>query len=151
VTLLRPYYQSFNKRLVKSPKLYFLDSGLLCYLLRIRRPEDLVLHASRGAVFESWVVSEAVKNFMNRGLRPELYFWRDSVGHELDLIIDAGPGKTLPVEIKSGQTFSEDFIGNLNWWRKISGASEQTGIVVYGGERSFAYRSDRILSWQKWA
>lgn len=151
VMLLRPYHENFNKRLVKSPKLHFLDSGLLCYLLRIRDPQDLALHASRGAIFESWVVSEAVKNFMNRGLRPELSFWRDSIGHEIDLIIDAGHGKAVPVEIKSGQTFSEDFVENLDWWRNISGAPAQTGVLVYGGDKSFTYKSNRVLSWQTWA
>jgi hypothetical protein len=150
VTLLRPYHRNFNKRLVKSPKLYFLDTGLLCYLLRIREAGDLALHASRGAVFESWVVSEAIKNFENRGLRPEVSFWRDSVGHEVDLIIEAGSGDAIPAEIKSGQTFSSDFIENLSWWRKTSGQPERTGVVVYGGERSFAYKSDRVISWQEW-
>jgi hypothetical protein len=150
VTLLRPYHENFNKRLVKSPKLYFLDSGLLCHLLRIRKPEDLALHASRGAIFESWVVSETIKNFTNRGLRPEVSFWRDSVGHEVDLVIDIGSGEAIPVEIKSGQTFSDDFVENLNWWRKVSGASGQIGVIVYGGERLFAYKSDRVVSWQGW-
>jgi len=70
---------------VKSPKLYFLDSGLLCYLLRIRSPEDLRIHASRGAVFESWVVSEMVKNYVHCGLEPDAYFWRDSTDHESTL------------------------------------------------------------------
>jgi len=150
VTLLRPYHRNFNKRLVKSPKLYFLDSGLLCYLLRIRKPEDLTLHASRGAVFESWVVSEAIKNFEHRAERPEVSFWRDSTGHEVDLIIETDGGETVPIEIKSGQTFSSDFADNLAWWRKTIGQTDRTGVIVCGGDRSFTYHSDRVLSWQKW-
>ena len=151
VMLLRPHHRNFNKRLVKSPKLYFLDTGLLCYLLRIRSAEDLELHAARGAVFESWVVSEAVKNFMNRGLRPDVYYWRDSTGHEIDLLIEAGGGRLLPIEIKSGQTFNSDFVRNLTWWRGVSGGASTKGVVVYGGDKSITYKDDLALSWRGWA
>ena len=150
IRLLRPHHKNFNKRLVKSPKLYFLDSGLLCYLLRIRSAEDLALHASRGAIFESWVVSEAIKNFTHRGLRSDVYFWRDSAGHEIDLLIDMGGDNLLPIEIKSGQTFNPDFARELNWWRSISGGSERPGVVVYGGEKSFHYKNIHVLSWRAW-
>ncbi len=74
VYLLRPHQRNFNKRLVKSPKLYFVDTGLLCYLLRIQNAADLITHAGRGAVFETWVVSEALKNFYNRGAEADSYF-----------------------------------------------------------------------------
>jgi len=150
VFLLRSHHRNFNKRLVKSPKLYFLDTGLLCYLLRIRSPQDLALHASRGAVFESWIVSEAIKNFIHRGLRPDLYFWRDSSGHEIDLLIEAGGGKLVPVEAKSGQTFNSDFVKELTWWRNAGGLSGTTGVVGYGGEQSTTFKGDRILSWRGW-
>ena len=149
VCLLRPHHRNFSKRLIKSPKLYFLDTGLLCYLLRIRSPQDLTLHVSRGAVFESWVVSEAIKNFIHRGLRPDLHFWRDSSGHEVNLLIEAGGGKLVPVEAKSGQTFNSDFVRDLTWWRQAGGL-ETTGAVVYGGEQSTAYKDDRILGWRSW-
>jgi hypothetical protein len=149
VCLLRPHHRNFSKRLIKSPKLYFLDTGLLCYLLRIRSPQDLTLHVSRGAVFESWVVSEAIKNFTHRGLKPDLYFWRDSSGHEVDLLIEAGGGKLVPVEAKSGQTFNSEFVKDLTWWRQAGGL-ETTGAVVYGGEQSTTYKDDRILSWRSW-
>ena len=148
IRLLRPHHKNFNKRLVKSPKLYFLDSGLLCYLLRIRSAEDLALHASRGAIFESWVVSEAIKNFTHRGLRSDVYFWRDSAGHEVDLLIDTGGDNLLPIEIKSGQTFNPDFAKELNWWRETSGSGERSGVVVYGGEKSFHYKNIHVLSWR---
>ena len=150
IRLLRPHHKNFNKRLVKSPKLYFLDSGLLCYLLRIRSAEDLALHASRGAIFESWVVSEAIKNFTHRGLRSDVYFWRDSAGHEVDLLIDTGGDNLLPIEIKSGQTFNPDFAKELNWWRETSGSGERSGVVVYGGEKSFHYKNIHVLSWRAW-
>ena len=150
IRLLRPHHKNFNKRLVKSPKLYFLDSGLLCYLLRIRSAEDLALHASRGAIFESWVVSETIKNFTHRGLRSDVYFWRDSAGHEIDLLIDTGGDNLLPIEIKSGQTFNPDFAKELNWWRATSGSGERSGVVVYGGEKSFNYKNIHALSWRAW-
>ena len=150
VFLLRPHHRNFNKRLVKSPKLYFLDTGLLCYLLRIRNPKDLALHASRGAIFESWVVSEAIKNFMHRGLRPDVHFWRDSAGHEIDLLIEADGGKLVPVEAKSGQTFNPDFVKELSWWRAAGGLPKATGAVVYGGDQSTTFKNDSVLSWRCW-
>lgn len=150
VMLLRPHHRNFNKRLVKSPKLYFLDTGLLCYLLRIRSPDDLDVHAARGAVFESWVISETVRNFMNRGLRPDVYFWRDSAGHEIDLLIETGPDRLLPIEIKSGQTFNRDFVKHLTWWRQLSEATAGPGVVVYGGDRSMTYKDELVFSCRNW-
>ncbi len=103
IVLLRPHFKNFNKRLIKSPKLYFLDTGLLCYLLRIRSHEDLALHAMRGSVFESLVVSDLIKNCLHHGLEPNLYFWRNSSGNEVDVILDWGE-TFVPVEIKSAKT-----------------------------------------------
>ncbi len=77
ITLLRPHHRNFGKRLTKSPKIYFLDPGLLCSLLGIRNADDLRVHASRGAVFESFVLAELVKAYAHRGRRPPVYFWRD--------------------------------------------------------------------------
>jgi uncharacterized protein len=150
ITLLRPHHRNFNKRLVKSPKLHFLDTGLLCYLLRIRSPQDLAIHATRGAVFESWIVSEAIKNYMNRGLQPDVYFWRDSTGHEIDVLLEAAGGQLVPVEAKSGQTFTGDFTKELHWWREAGGLEQTPGVVVYGGDKSMTYKDDHVLSWQCW-
>jgi len=147
---LRPHHRSFNKRLVKSPKLYFLDTGLLCYLLRIQSPAALVSHAARGAIFETWVVSEALKNFYNRGAEPDLYFWRDATGHEVDLVIDSG-GKQMPVEIKSGQTVASDFFADLDYWRGLAGPSAGPAQLVYGGDRSYRRRGVSVISWSYWA
>jgi predicted AAA+ superfamily ATPase len=150
VTLVRPYFRNFRKRLVKSPKLYFLDTGLLCYLLRIRSPQDLAVHAARGAVFESWVVCEAIKNYAHRGLRADLHFWRDSTGREVDLLIETGGGSVLPVEAKSAQTFHSDFVRGLARWRQLANTPEAGGVVVYGGDTSTSYHRDRVLSWRCW-
>jgi uncharacterized protein len=149
VFLLRPYHRNFHKRLVKSPKLYFLDSGLLCYLLRVRSPEDLALHASRGAIFESWAISEIVKNRLHRGLEPDVYFWRDSTDHEIDLLIERGEELT-PVEIKSGQTFAPDFLDGIRYWRGLTGRKDGPAALVYGGEASYRREGTVVMSWKAW-
>jgi hypothetical protein len=146
VTLLRPHYQNFNKRLVKSPKLYFIDTGLLCYLLRIRNPEDLFLHASRGAIFENYVVAELLKDRLHAGLEPDLYFWRDSAGHELDIIIDLG-SRLIPIEIKSSHTIAKDFFKGLNYWKTLVKNPSVPSALIYAGKRSFHHKSTAVYSW----
>ena len=133
VTLLRPYYQNFGKRLVKSPKLYFLDTGLLCYLLNIRNPDDLFHRSERGAIFEAFVISELVKNFIHRGERPDVYFWRDSAGHEIDVVMPFGD-KLVAVEIKSAQTINSSFFKNLDFWFRIVGEENTSAALIYGGD-----------------
>ena len=144
VVLLGPHHRSFNKRLIKSPKLYFLDTGLLCHLLRIRSPEELRTHAARGAVFESFVLSELLKARLHRGKEPDIYFWRDSAGHEIDFVIDDGETLT-PIEAKSGQTVAGDFFVGLRFWRKLSGGRE--AALVYGGDRSFRREGVNVYRW----
>ncbi len=147
--LLRPHHRSFNKRLVKSPKLYFLDTGLLCYLLRIQSSEQLATHAARGAVFETWVVSELLKNCYNRGATPDLYFWRDSTGHEIDLLLDQG-AELVPIEIKSGQTFASDYLQGLTYWKSLPDQADARAALVYGGDLSYLRQGVAVLSWQHW-
>ena len=119
VHLLRPYHANFGKRLIKSPKLYFLDTGLLCYLLRIQSPEDLRLHASRGPIFESFVISELIKSFLHQGQEPDLYFWRDSTGHEIDAVVDRGArgwrSRSNPVR-RSPPTSLPGSTSGASWW-----------------------------------
>ena len=146
VLLLRPYHANFGKRLIKSPKLYFLDTGLLCYLLRIQSPEDLRLHASRGSIFESFVVADLLKNFLNRGREADLYFWRDSTGHEIDVVIDRGQER-VAVEIKSAQTIAEDFFTGIDFWRKLVGDPDAPSALIYGGDRSFRRSGVAVQSW----
>jgi predicted AAA+ superfamily ATPase len=146
VSLLRPHHRKFRKRLVKTPKLYFLDTGLLCYLLRIRSADDLALHAARGPVFESFVLSELVKNFANQGLEPDVYFWRDSAGHEIDILFERGT-ELVPVEVKSGQTVAGDFFAGLEYWRGLVGDPGAPGALVYGGNRSLRRRGFTVYDW----
>ena len=142
VYLLQPHYANFSKRIIKSPKLYFLDSGLLCYLLRIRQPEDIVTHALKGSIFESFIVSEVYKAFSHIGEIPPLYYWRDRTGHEVDLVIDTGK-KLIPVEIKSGETIADSFFNGLRYYMSLKGNISETGVVVYGGDKS--YKRDKFV------
>ena len=149
VVLLRPHHRNFNKRLVKSPKIYFVDTGLLCFLLRIRDPEELRTHSMRGPVFENFAIVELLKNYRNRGEQPELSFWRNHRGEEIDLLLDHGDRLT-PVEIKSGQTVSRSFFKTIDYWRKISGETSAAGLV-YGGDDSYRRHGTVVYSWRQWA
>ncbi|WP_025322962.1 ATP-binding protein [Deferrisoma camini] len=146
IALLRPHHENFGKRLIKSPKLYFLDPGLLCYLLQIRSPEELFHRAERGAVFESFVVSELLKAFLHRGEQPSLYYWRDAAGHEVDILVDLGAHR-IPVEIKSGQTVTPEFFANLRYWRNLSGDPDGPAALFYGGDRAFRRSGVVVLPW----
>jgi predicted AAA+ superfamily ATPase len=142
--VLMPHHQNFAKRLIKSPKLYFADTGLLCHILGIRRYEDIHLHPLRGAIFENFVVNEIQKLFIHNGQRPPLYFWRDSKGLEVDLIMDMGT-RRIPVEIKSGATVAADFLTGLDRYVQLSGDPE--GVLVYGGEESYLRRNHHVRAW----
>jgi len=146
VILLRPHHRNFGKRLIKSPKLYFLDTGLLCYLLQIRSPEELFHRAERGGVFESLLVSELCKNFMHRGEQSLLYYWRDAAGHEIDVIIDFGT-RLIPIEAKSAQTVASDFFKNITYWREVSGDKDAPAALVYGGDRAFKRSGVSVYPW----
>jgi len=144
---LPPHYRNFSKRLIKSPKLYFFDTGLLCWLLGIRSTEQLATHALRGSIFENYVIAETAKYYYSHGEVPPLYFWRDQSGLEIDLIIERA-GKLLPVEIKSGQTVTADFFKGLNRWTALAGREACDPTLVYGGNELQARTGIRVLGWQ---
>jgi predicted AAA+ superfamily ATPase len=146
VFLLPPHHRNFGKRLVKMPKLYFLDTGLLCHLLRIDSPLTLATHAMRGAVFESWVLSETLKHRWNRGLPSDVFFWRDNHGTEIDLLFEHG-GALHAVEIKSGATFTPDWLRGLDRWRRYAGADAAAPVLVHGGRDSFFVDGVHVLAW----
>ena len=106
-------------------------------------------NAARGAISETRVVSEALKNFYNRGAEPGIYFWRDSAGHEIDLLIDQG-AKQIPIEIKSGQTIATDFFTDIDYWRTLAGRPDGVAGLVYGGDGSFRRRGVSVISWSDW-
>jgi len=130
---LRPYYKNFNKRITKAPKLYFYDTGLLCYLLGLRRADDLTRHFAKGAIFENFVILETMKMHYNQGRRPQIYYWRDSNENEVDLLIQDGM-YLKAVEIKAGKTVNTDFFKGLKYFKKI--APEAQSILIYGGDES---------------
>lgn len=132
IFLLQPDHTNFSKRLVKTPKLYFMDTGLLCYLLRIRSADQIPTHPLKGAIFETWVVSEIAKFFWHRGEEPPLSFWRDHKGQEIDLLVDYGD-RLWPVEIKSSETIHGDFVKSIRWWGNLNGNRNKGGAVIYGG------------------
>jgi hypothetical protein len=146
VHLLPPHHQNFNKRLVKTPKLYFLDTGLATWLLGIQNSEQLATHVQRGALFETWVISELLKARYNAGETSNLYFWRDRSGHEVDLLIDHATHLS-PLEIKSGQTINKDYFKGLEFLKKLAGETAGKAWLVYGGD-SRQIRSDvSVLPW----
>ena len=147
VTLLRPHHSNFGKRLVKTPKIYFLDSGLAAWLMGIRSAETLETHAARGALFESWVVSELYKKRLNTGLPIDLYFWRDNTGNEVDLIIEKEKG-LQPIEIKSGSTYASDWSQGLNKWQALAKNSSLEPAILYGGESNFERESLKVWGWR---
>ena len=144
IILLEPYYNNFNKRIVKSPKIYFLDTGLLCYLLRVKK-EELPFHSQRGGIFETFVISELYKNYYHHDQSAPLYFWQEHSNREIDVIIDEGE-KLYPLEIKSSQTISSAFFDNLNYWLKTSKSSDG-GYLVYGGEEWQKRNNINIIPW----
>lgn len=144
VKLLPPYYNNFGKRMVKAPKLYFLDTGLLCYLLGIHSPQALHTHAARCAVFETWVLSELLKRSHNKGQSPQLYYWRPLAEREIDVVQDTAQGLTL-LEVKSGETVASDWFKALN---ALPGPVAQRGLI-HGGAAQ--YEREGVQVWPWWA
>jgi predicted AAA+ superfamily ATPase len=149
---LPPYFTNVGKRLVKAPKLYFFDTGLLCNLLGIQDAAQLVTHPLRGAIFENWVVSEVYRSIAHAGRRPALHFFRDRRGLEVDLLIEKGRDLSA-VEIRSAQTVSTDFTTGLTRFSEIVEQDARIGrvrrLVVYGGDRQETRREARILPWDQ--
>jgi hypothetical protein len=148
---LRPFLPNLRKRLIKTPKLYFFDSGLLCFLLGIREPEQLRHHPMRGAVFESWVVSEVLKAHYHHGVPPSAYFYQDRRGHEVDLILEQGT-RIIGTEIKSGATVAGDFFDPLLSFQTMlagRGGAQVQGFLVYGGEQGYRRRGVTVVPWNR--
>lgn len=152
---LPPFHRNLGKRLIKAPKLYFYDTGLVASLLGIERPEQLETHPLRGPLFETWVLSEITKYHLHRGRRPRLSFYRDRGQLEIDLVLERGAELTL-VEVKSAQTpaaafFSafDRFAGHLNSRTADLPLTIADRVAVYGGEESQDRRGGKLLSWSE--
>lgn len=144
ITRLPPHHENFSKRVIKSPKLHFLDTGLLCRLLGLRKHQDIRLHPLKGAIFESFVVSELRKRFVHSGKRAPLFFFRDARGNEVDVLVDLGL-RRLPVEVKLGETVVSEFTKGLDHYGRLSGVPG--GWLVNGGLRTYGRGDHQIRSW----
>lgn len=147
IHLLRPYHQNYNKRIVKTPKLYFYDTGLACALLNLRNTEDINRHFAKGALFENFVINEVLKNHLHRNIHCGQYFWHASSSHEIDLLLHKG-GRLLPIEIKSGRTINPNFFDGLKYFQNLSGAAPEDSYLVYGGETRQQRSMATVLGWQ---
>jgi uncharacterized protein len=142
VYLLKPFYNNFNKRITKTPKLYFYDTGLACSLLSIKTTEQMATHAAKGALFENLIVSELLKDKFNKGETNNLYYWRDKTGNEVDILTEE-EGKLTAIELKAGETISNDYFKGLNYFSALASNNPEK-ILVYGGNQSQS-RSNGIV------
>ncbi|HVB03142.1 MAG TPA: ATP-binding protein [Chitinophagaceae bacterium] len=136
IYILQPWYNNMNKRIVKSPKLYFYDTGLLCYLLGIKSNFALHRHTAYGSIFENWVITEIKKNNLNTGLNDGMFYFRDNVGNEVDLITERDENP-LAIEIKSASKFEISMLRNLHFWQKNQPKSN--AVLLYGGRTAQTY------------
>jgi len=144
---LQPYHRNFNKRLVKSPKLYFYDTGVACSLLGIRAENQVNFHYMKGALFENLIINEFIKRNFNRGENRQPYFWQDNHGKEIDCLLVNGEEVT-PVEIKSSKTMSISYFDNLKYWRRLASLPDDQGYAVYGGDQSIPTNAGSFISWR---
>ena len=147
IFLLPSYHKNYRKRLIKAPKLYFYDIGIACHLLGIQSPHDIPQHFLRGGLFESMVLADLQKHYLNQGKRPSLYFWQDKTGNEVDCIIEKGLQPT-PLEIKSTQTIYEHCFEGLSKWCKLAEYDQSKAYLIYGGDQNQKWKKGQVVSWR---
>lgn len=148
VYLLQPYYQNLSKRVVKSPKLFFYDTGLLCYLIGIRNPDKISTHPFKGALFENMIIGEYIKRNHHFGLAKDYWFWRDSQGHEVDLLSIEEDGWDA-FEIKASKTINTDFFKELDYFGKLAGDKLKQKYLVYADDINQKRTNYQVLGWDK--
>jgi uncharacterized protein len=148
IYLLQPHYKNFSKRLIKSPKLYFYDTGVACALLGIETTEQLMGHYLRGGLFETMIITEFMKESFNKHRNPQLYFWRDKLGNEIDCIIEKGT-ELYPVEIKAGETITPNYFETLEYWNNLAKAQPAQSAVVYSGDKELTYKGIKAYGWKQ--
>ncbi len=146
VFLLSPYFRNFSKRIIKSPKLYFYDTGLACSLLGIKQVDHLRTHPLKGSIFENLIISDFHKRAYHKGERPSMYFWRDSNGNEIDLMIDTA-GRLELIEIKAGRTINPDYFKGLRNFDKVAKEIVDKKTVIYGGDQTQVRTDLQVLPW----
>jgi len=144
---LQPHFENLGKRLIKSPKLYFCDVGLAAFLVGIQDAAHMAIHSARAALFETFVMTEFLKTRFNQAQRSNLFFWRDNIGTEVDVVVE-DRGGLFPIEIKSGQTFREDFLKNVHRFQKYAGSRASGAGLVYGGDQSYVRSGVTVKSWR---
>ncbi len=147
IYLLQPYFTNQRKRLVKTPKLYFYDTGLASFLLGLNNKKDIVNYYGRGNLFENFVITEFLKENFNKGLYHQFYFWRDKTGNEIDLIIEKGTQKTL-VEIKASQTFNMSMLKGIEYYNSLY-TTKNVAALVYTGDMHYKLKNNiTICNWK---
>jgi len=149
IFLLQPYHRNFNKRIIKSPKIYFYDTGVASSLLRITDAGMLKNHYLYGALFENLIISEIIKSQAHNGKRPSVYYWRESNGAEIDCIIEHERGEITALEIKAGQTYNQDYIRNLLLFPEENMGKRIKKTVIYTGNESNSIKNIKIISWKE--
>jgi predicted AAA+ superfamily ATPase len=145
IYLLPPYHKNFNKRVVKTPKLYFVDTGIACSLLGIREKKELVNSHFRGALFENYIIMELLKQKQNAGSAAGFYYWKENNGLEIDLLIDNGT-TLIAHEIKASATFNESLLKGFYQWKKLTGTDE--GVLLYNGRIEIKLKNQpAVMNW----
>lgn len=148
IFLLPPHFNNLGKRIVKSPKLYFLDTGIATFLMGLHAGEPTMKGPMVGSLFETMVVSEWIKAFLHRGEKPELYYWRSKAGIEVDLIVDRN-SRLYPIEIKATSTLLPGHAESLNRWRALAGDLATEGLIVADIIDAIPFRGCKAISWLK--
>jgi hypothetical protein len=146
IYLLQPYYKNFNKRIIKAPKLYFYDTGVVSSLLRINSHEMVLTHYLYGSLFENLVINEIIKTQIHAGRKPLIWYWRESNGAEIDCLIEI-EDNLIAIEIKSGQTFTRDYLKNLKLLNQVKTNKPFKKILVYNGEESETVGDVELINW----
>ncbi len=143
---LQPWHRNFNKRIIKSPKIYFYDTGLACHLLNLKSSDQLNTHFAKGNLFENYIINEVMKSRWNKGMSLTSFFWRDSKGNEIDLLIEDGKNIKL-IEVKSSKTIKLDFFKGLNYVEKLIANHTVSKYLIYGGNESQKRTQAQVLPW----
>lgn len=145
---LSPYFRNFSKRIVKTPKLYFYDTGLLLHLLKINSTEQLLSHSVKGNVFENLMISEMMKQMHHANNPQDLWFWRDSAGHEVDMLVDFGSSFKV-VEMKAGITIMPDMFDGLEWFETTANLTNLSKHLAYGGNEAQMRTAGEVVPWDQ--
>jgi hypothetical protein len=143
---LQPYHRNFRKRIVKTPKLYFYDTGLACALLRLRHPETLDTHHAYGALFENMIIADLRKEALHRHGVADQYFWRDHRGQEVDCLVEQ-EGELRPIEIKAAKTLKPEFFRTVLEFCELAAVDPSKGTLIYGGDDERVFRRVPVVGW----